>query len=314
MTSDPWGIMIQQPCQPLAPVPKPSMSLGRRPRSGPGGVLAALIVIGAIGNAASAGKKAPIAGTAAIGTLAAAMPVASRSVTAKALAARTALAAAPAGRPAPPTNGGSYLDATAVLGKLAATGMMCPSPSAVASVSVFYPGATSLTACDSPGGTPQDTSAHVFGTAPHVARYVSDAMRAPLDATVMLAGENRTLNSTNFGYVQRARTVLGGKNSYVAASTAELSTGPALSAAQQAFAGEMTAAGFESGTPAWILDADGEAVCGALQTQSMTQEVAYEESVDENAVTGMTTNSDIVKFIRWSVLAWCPQYAAGLPS
>lgn len=41
----------------------------------------------------------------------------------------------------------------------------------------------------------------------------------------------------------------------------------------------MTAAGFESGTPAWILDADGAPMCGALQTRSMAQEVVYEESV-----------------------------------
>jgi hypothetical protein len=184
----------------------------------------------------------------------------------------------------------------------------------MASASVFYPGATSLTACNSPGGIPQDTSAQVFDTAAHVAQYVSDVMGSPLEATAMLTGVNWTLNSTNFGYVQRARTVLGGKISYAAASTAAPSTGPALTAAQQAFAGEMTAAGFESGTPAWILDADGEAVCGELQTQSMAQEVAYEESVDENALTGMTTNADILKFVRWSVQAWCPQYAGELPN
>ena len=40
----------------------------------------------------------------------------------------------------------------------------------------------------------------------------------------MLTGVNWTLNSTNFGYAQRARTVLGGKISYAAASTAEPST------------------------------------------------------------------------------------------
>ncbi len=113
--------------------------------------------------------------------------------------------------------------------------------------------------------------------------------------------------------MQRPRTALGGKISYAAESTAEPSTCPALAAAQQAFAGEMTAAGFESGTPAWILEADGAAMCGALQTQSMAQEVAYEESGDENPLTG-TTNAAIRKFIRWSVPAWCPQYTPELPN
>jgi len=36
-------------------------------------------------------------------------------------------------------------------------------------------------------------------------------MVSALEATAMLTGVNWTLNSTNFGYVQRARTVLGGK-------------------------------------------------------------------------------------------------------
>jgi hypothetical protein len=85
--------------------------------------------------------------------------------------------------------------------------------------------------------------------------------------------------------------VLGGKISYAAASTAGPFTGPALTAAQQAYAGEMAAAGFESGTPAWIVDADRSVVCGGLQSQLMSQEVVYEELVDENALTKMTTKA-----------------------
>jgi hypothetical protein len=48
--------------------------------------------------------------------------------------------------------------------------------------------------------------------------------------------------------------------------------------------------------------------------QAPPEEVAYEESTDENALTGMTTKADILEFVRWSVQAWCPQYAAELPN
>lgn len=104
-------------------------------------------------------------------------------------------------------------------------------------------------------------------------------MAAPLDATAMLTGVNWTLNSTNFGYVQRARTLRHPRPSPL----------PGPRRHRPSIAGEMTAAGFESGTPAWILDAIGEAVCGGLQTQSMAQEIAYEESVNENQLTGRTS-------------------------
>lgn len=104
--------------------------------------------------------------------------------------------------------------------------------------------------------------------------------------------------------------------SAAAASTAASPTTAAsttLTAAQQAYAGQITAAGFFPGTPASIIDADGNAVCGSLQSESMSAEIAYEESVDENTTTGMTTNTDIVKYVRYSVQAWCPKYEGQLP-
>ena len=274
--------------------------------------LAVSIVVGAINS--GTGKTANTAAASTPSAPAARAPAPTMPATSAPAKAPSATTMPAAARPAVPVNGGSYANADTVLTRLASAGLLCPGPSPMANANVFYPGATSLTACDSPGGKTQDTSAQVFDTAAHVAQYVSDVMGAPLDATAMLTGVNWTLDSTNFGYVQRARAVLGGKLSYAAASTTEPSTGPALTAAQQAFAGEMTAAGFESGTPAWILDADGEAVCGGLQTQSMALEIAYEESVDENQLTGMTSNADILKFVRWSVQAWCPQYGAELPN
>lgn len=77
----------------------------------------------------------------------------------------------------------------------------------------------------------------------------------------------------------------------------------------------MTSLGFfPGGTPAYAVDAAGEAVCGNLGTESMSAEIAYEKSVDENSLTGMTTDKDIVTFVRDSVEAWCPQYARDLPA
>lgn len=103
--------------------------------------------------------------------------------------------------------------------------------------------------------------------------------------------------------------------SAVASSSAAATSSPSgPTAAQQAFAGKMTAAGFFPGTPSYLIDADADAVCGSLQTESMSTEIAYEESVDENTTTGMTTKSDILLFVRDSVKAFCPQYAKDLPA
>jgi hypothetical protein len=86
-----------------------------------------------------------------------------------------------------------------------------------------------------------------------------------------------------------------------------------LTAAQQAYAGELKAAGFFTGDPDWTIDADGNAICGELQQQTMSGVIAYEQQADENTLTGMTTKNDILTFIRDSVEAWCPQHASELP-
>ena len=77
----------------------------------------------------------------------------------------------------------------------------------------------------------------------------------------------------------------------------------------------MTSLGFfPGGNPAYVIDAAGEAVCGSLATQSMSAEISYEDSVDENTLTGMTTAKDIVTFVTDSVEAYCPKYASALPT
>jgi Protein of unknown function (DUF732) len=95
---------------------------------------------------------------------------------------------------------------------------------------------------------------------------------------------------------------------------AAAATTPSSTASADAFYATMNADGFVlGGTPAYLIDADGSAVCGNLQNQSMADEVSYEESVDENAATGMTSDKDILEFIAAAVTDLCPQYASELP-
>lgn len=286
-----------QPFQPPMPPTKPKRSWGKRALIWVGGVLAALIVIGAIGDATGANKKTDTAST-----------------TAPAVTPPPVATSGHKSAVAPPANGGSYPNAAAILAKLAAAGLTCPGASPQSSASVFYPGATSMDWCNSPGGSAQDTGAGVFDTSAHTQQFKSDISTNPVDATGIVVGVNWAVNSTNVTYMQKVRALLGGQLSFAAASTASAATTSAPTAAQQAYAGQMSAAGFFTGTPSWIIDADGNAVCGALQSESMSAEIAYEESVDENTLTGMTTKSDILTFIRASVTVWCPQYESELPA
>jgi hypothetical protein len=100
-----------------------------------------------------------------------------------------------------------------------------------------------------------------------------------------------------------------------AAGDAPSTPAAAVTPTSDPFYAAMLAAGFaQGGTPAYAIDAEGSAVCGNLQTQSMADEISYEESVDENATTGMTSNTDILTFIRLAVTYQCPQYAGELPT
>lgn len=89
---------------------------------------------------------------------------------------------------------------------------------------------------------------------------------------------------------------------------------PSPTAGDSGFAARMQALGFFTGTPADIVDVDGNAICGELQTQTYKQVIAYEQSVDETTLTGMTTDKDIATYVRYSVQAFCKQYAAQLPA
>ena len=265
-----------------------------------GSIHGLFVLLAALGAALGGGKKQNAAAAAPVTT-----PAASLSALVKVAAKSTAR----------PANGGTYPNADAILARLAAAGLACPGPSPMAGANVFYPGAASLTACNSPDGQAQDSSAEVFDTAAHLAEYKTDTTTNPIDSTAVVADVNWAFNSANFSYAQRVHALFGGRISFAAASTAApASSASTQTPAQQAYAGQMLAAGFFPGTPDWIVDGDGDAVCGSLQTESMSDEVSCEESVDENSDTGMTTKADILTFVRASVNAWCPQYAPELPA
>jgi hypothetical protein len=197
------------------------------------GVFVGLAVIGAIGDATGAGKKQNAASTAgAASASSTAARAAASSV--KPSAVPSAAVKRATSRPAAstvPADGGSYPNAAAILSKLSAAGLACtaPSPMAGNAAVLFDPGATSLTICDSPGGTAQDTQVTVFDTAAHLAAYEKTAdANASSQAVGFLAGANWAIESTP-AYATRAHAKLGGELTIVpgaaAASAPAASTG-----------------------------------------------------------------------------------------
>jgi hypothetical protein len=241
-----------------------------------------------IGDVTGAGKKANTASTTVQKTAAAPGPSPTPSV---AVSHSTA--------PSVPVSGGTYPNAAAVLARLAAAGLACTGASPMSGASAFYPGSTSFTACNSPGGKSQDTSAEVFDTSAHLAGYKTTLAANITEPTGIVIGVNWAVDSTNQAWARKVQQALGGQYATLTASTASATaTTPAPSASQANFASLMTSLGFfPGGGPAYTIDTDGEAVCGNLQTESMSAVIAYEESVDENTLTGMTTKNDIVTLV-----------------
>jgi hypothetical protein len=224
---------------------------------------------------------------------------------------------------APPADGGSYPNADAILAVLTKAGESCTAPSAenAAGLSAAFPdekGVTSLLDCQSPGGASQDTSVSVFDTAAHLrafAKYMLDPSTL-FNPVGQVVGMNWALTTTP-AYSRVAHEALGGMLESATPNGAALSPSPtpSVNKSQAAFPALMRSLGFLPGPDdPTLYDASGEAVCGGLQTQSMSAEVAYEESVDENSLTGMTTKRDILTFIRDSVEAFCPKYESELPA
>lgn len=75
----------------------------------------------------------------------------------------------------------------------------------------------------------------------------------------------------------------------------------------------MSAKGFFPGTAASLVNIDGQTVCSDLGSTSMSSEISYQEQTNESSATGMTTNADVLAFVRASVEAWCPKYSSELP-
>jgi hypothetical protein len=211
--------VTDQPYQPPT-APKPKMSRGKKAALWIVGVLVALAVIGAIGDATGAGKKQDTASTAVASPTAA--QVATPSV--KPSPVPTVAVSHSASRSAAPTvpaNGSSYPNAAAVLARLATAGLACTAPSQMAenAAVLFDPGATSLTICNSPGGTAQDTQVTVFDTATHLAAYEKTAdANASSQAAGLLTGANWAMESTP-AYATSAHGKLGGKLTIVSGAS-----------------------------------------------------------------------------------------------
>lgn len=135
----------------------------------------------------------------------------------------TAAPTAPTGRAAAspaPSDGGTFPDADAILARLAAAGLACTSPSPVDGASAFFPGATSMTGCDSPGGKAGDTSVEVFDTAAHLAAYQTSLAADITDPTGIVTGTDWALDSTNTTYLRKVQQALGGRYAPLTAPTA----------------------------------------------------------------------------------------------
>lgn len=187
-----------------------------------GSIFGFFVLLAAIGAAVGGGKKTSSGSAAPVSS-----PVATSAAASPVVATGSPKPAAPSKPAAPPASGGSFKDANTILTKLAAAGLVCGGPSQMAedAAVLFDPGATSLITCDSPGGTAADTQVVVFDTAANLNAYEQQ-----IEGTVtsvpggQLGGVNWVLESTP-GYATKARTVLGGRYTLIAADTA-----PAFSA------------------------------------------------------------------------------------
>ena len=202
--------------------PKPKMSRGRKVGIWAGSIVVALAVIGAIVDATGAGKKQDTASTASASPTAAhvAAPSVKPSIAPSGSAA-VSHAASNSAAPAVPANGGSYPNAAAILAKLAAAGLACTAPSQMAQAAAVLsdPGATSLTICNSPGGTAQDTQATVFDTSAHLAAYAKTSeVNASSQPAGLLLGVNWAIESTP-AYAGSAHVKLGGALTVIPGST-----------------------------------------------------------------------------------------------
>ncbi|MBR7835679.1 hypothetical protein KDL01_20555 [Actinospica durhamensis] len=128
-----------------------------------------------------------------------------------------------------PANGGAYPNASAILARLAATGLACtaPSPMAEDAATLFEPGATSLITCNSPGGTNADTEVTVFDTTTHQQTYEKLIESAGTSiAGGQLAGKNWVLESTPV-YATSAKAQLGGTLTVIPAAGQSAASGAA---------------------------------------------------------------------------------------